>query len=238
MDLLTSTKNYTIVFNNGPPPGRSLKVAANNILSQENSHSISDYYQQKFKKKTSPLEEVTEENEDAVKKNNFITEKSVKKREKTREKAESEKRVTTGEKPKLVKSNDGWKKEFDSEKDIDLNVRKESERKISYTPVNVPKPQKQNIPINKPVPKPEKKTIDPKPSFSTKPKESNPKSVAKTANGKKPFSQVYEGADRNLVEQLQKEISECPNITFDDIAELDNAKGLLQEAVLLPRMMP
>ena len=65
-----------------------------------------------------------EENEDAVKKNNFLTEKSVKKREKTKEKVENEKRVTTGEKAKIVKSNKGWKKEFNSEKDIDLNVRK------------------------------------------------------------------------------------------------------------------
>lgn len=87
-----------------------------------------------------------------------------------------------------MKSSEGWKKEFDSEKDINLNVRKESERKISYTPVNVPKPQKQNILISKPIPKPEKKTIDTKPSSSTKVKEINSKSVAKTANGKKPFS--------------------------------------------------
>lgn len=29
-----------------------------------------------------------------------------------------------------------------------------------------------------------------------------------------------------------------PTISFDDIADLDNAKGLLQEAVLLPLKMP
>lgn len=55
--------------------------------------------------------------------------------------------------------------------------------------------------------------------------------------GKK-YSDVYEGADRNLVEQLERELTSCPNISFDDIAELDTAKNLLQEAVLLPRLMP
>lgn len=39
-------------------------------------------------------------------------------------------------------------------------------------------------------------------------------------NGKKKYSEVYEGPDRNLVELLEREISECPNVTFDDIAEL------------------
>jgi hypothetical protein len=58
--MLNSNKNYTIVFNNNSiPQGRSLKVAANNILSEENAHSISDYYQQKFNKKTTPLEDIS-----------------------------------------------------------------------------------------------------------------------------------------------------------------------------------
>lgn len=33
-------------------------------------------------------------------------------------------------------------------------------------------------------------------------------------------------------------MDKSPNITFDDIAELETAKGLLQEAVLLPLKMP
>ncbi len=52
MDQLSSSKNYTIVFNQNHPPGRSLKVAANSILNEDSAPSISDYYQQKFKKKT------------------------------------------------------------------------------------------------------------------------------------------------------------------------------------------
>ncbi len=55
--MLNSNRNYTIVFNNNSAPqGRSLKVAANNILTEEPTQSISDYYQQKFKKKSNPLD--------------------------------------------------------------------------------------------------------------------------------------------------------------------------------------
>lgn len=58
--MLNSAKNYTIVFNNNNnPPGRSLQVAANNILAEDTPQSISDYYKQKFKKKA-PLEEISE----------------------------------------------------------------------------------------------------------------------------------------------------------------------------------
>ena len=54
----------------------------------------------------------------------------------------------------------------------------------------------------------------------------------------KKYSEVYEGADRALVEQLERELVECPTIGFDDIADLETAKNLLQEAGLLPRLMP
>ncbi len=47
------------------------------------------------------------------------------------------------------------------------------------------------------------------------------------------------GPDSNLIEMLEREVlDKSPNIHFDDIAELDTAKGLLQEAVLLPLKMP
>jgi katanin p60 ATPase-containing subunit A1 len=47
------------------------------------------------------------------------------------------------------------------------------------------------------------------------------------------------GPDSNLIEMLEKEVlDKNPNVHFDDIAELENAKGLLQEAVLLPLKMP
>ena len=47
------------------------------------------------------------------------------------------------------------------------------------------------------------------------------------------------GPDKNLIEMLEKQVMDkSPNVAFDDIAELQTAKGLLQEAVLLPLKMP
>jgi len=47
------------------------------------------------------------------------------------------------------------------------------------------------------------------------------------------------GPDTNLIEMLEREVlDKSPNIQFEDIADLENAKGLLQEAVLLPLKMP
>ena len=54
MEQMNSAKNYTIVFNQNQQ-GRSLKVAASNILNEEGTPSISDYYRQKFRKRTSAL---------------------------------------------------------------------------------------------------------------------------------------------------------------------------------------
>lgn len=71
--MLNSAKNYTIIINNNPQ-GRSLKVAANNILNQENVPCISDYYNKKFKKKTA-LEDVAEEQEEQIKKVNVVSDK-------------------------------------------------------------------------------------------------------------------------------------------------------------------
>jgi len=47
------------------------------------------------------------------------------------------------------------------------------------------------------------------------------------------------GPDANLIEMLEKEVI-CfnPDVTFDDIAELEKAKDILEEAVLLPLIMP
>lgn len=45
--------------------------------------------------------------------------------------------------------------------------------------------------------------------------------------------------DRNLIEMLEREVMDrSPKVAFDDIADLETAKGLLQEAVLLPLKMP
>lgn len=47
------------------------------------------------------------------------------------------------------------------------------------------------------------------------------------------------GPDEQLIMMLEKEvIDKNPNVSFDDIAALDDAKQVIQETVLLPLMMP
>lgn len=48
-----------------------------------------------------------------------------------------------------------------------------------------------------------------------------------------------DGPDGGLIESLEMEVvDKKPCVSFDDIADLDNAKNILQEAVLLPILMP
>ena len=110
---MNSAKNYTIVFNhNNNPQGRSLQMAANNIL-QDGVPNIGDYYKNKFGKKVSALEEINEENQTEVKKNNFVADKVVKKRRNTDGKVEKKQSV---EKERLVKGPKGWRRQSDPEK--------------------------------------------------------------------------------------------------------------------------
>lgn len=63
----------------------------------------------------------------------------------------------------------------------------------------------------------------------------------KGANGERPkYSEVHSLAvDKELIEMIESEILDVnPDCKFDDIAGLDDAKGLLQEAVVLPMMCP
>ena len=47
------------------------------------------------------------------------------------------------------------------------------------------------------------------------------------------------GPDSDLIQMLEKDvIDRNPQVNFNDIAELDEAKKVLQEAVLLPLYMP
>ncbi len=64
-------------------------------------------------------------------------------------------------------------------------------------------------------------------------------------SNKSPFLQARyaetggEGPDTELIEMMEREVVDTnPNIKFEDIAELDNAKNLLKEAVLLPLLIP
>lgn len=108
MQMMNSAKNYTIIINNNPQ-GRSLKVAANNILNQENVPSISDYYNKKFKKKT-PLEDVAEEEEEQTKKVNVFSDKIKQKFDKSTNKKQEE-RLQSAKNQKIVKGANGWKRE-------------------------------------------------------------------------------------------------------------------------------
>jgi katanin p60 ATPase-containing subunit A1 len=48
-----------------------------------------------------------------------------------------------------------------------------------------------------------------------------------------------EGPDADLIKMLERDVvSKNPNVQFDDIAELEDAKRVLQEAVVLPLLMP
>ena len=53
-----------------------------------------------------------------------------------------------------------------------------------------------------------------------------------------PEDQGY-GPDTDLIEMVEREVVDMnPNVSFDDIAELENAKRALTEAVVLPLLMP
>ena len=72
---------------------------------------------------------------------------------------------------------------------------------------------------------------------SDKEKDKDPKA------GKSPFYLHYypegEGPDGELIEMVEREMMEkSPNVRFEDIAELEDAKNALKEAVLLPLLMP
>lgn len=48
-----------------------------------------------------------------------------------------------------------------------------------------------------------------------------------------------DGPDKDLIEMLEREVvDKNPCVRFEDIADLDNAKNILKEAVLLPILMP
>ncbi len=48
-----------------------------------------------------------------------------------------------------------------------------------------------------------------------------------------------DGPDADLIRALERDvIDRRPNVSFDDIAELNSAKTALKEAILLPLLMP
>jgi katanin p60 ATPase-containing subunit A1 len=76
-----------------------------------------------------------------------------------------------------------------------------------------------------------------------KPKDGKGKDGKGVDNGKSAFllSRYPDGngPDAELIEMLEREVVDAnPNVSFDDIAELNQAKKALQEAVLLPLIIP
>ena len=71
---------------------------------------------------------------------------------------------------------------------------------------------------------------------------SNSKNGAKASGDSEFMQSVYPdgaGPDADLIKMLERDvIDKNPNVSFDDIAELAEAKKILQEAVLLPILMP
>merc|ERR1712232_228762 len=53
------------------------------------------------------------------------------------------------------------------------------------------------------------------------------------------YGESGSGPDRDLIEMLERDcIDRCPQVTWDAIAGLEQAKALLEEAVVLPLVMP
>ena len=98
-------------------------------------------------------------------------------------------------------------------------------------------------------PKPMKRPSPPKPiknpPIKTPPIKTDPikKPPSKPKEKKKPYLEFLypdgKGPDSELIEMLEREVVDTnPNVSFDDIAELDQAKQALQEAALLPLIIP
>jgi len=100
----------------------------------------------------------------------------------------------------------------------------------------------------KPAPKRNVKSSDGRSGASNKPAENKAPIKAKVDTGRKPKEEKSEneeprfdgsGYDKDLVEGLERDIvQKNPNVRWNDIAELDEAKKLLNEAVVLPLLLP
>ena len=63
--MISSNKNYTIVFHNEQKSKHNLQLAAKNVIGDDSSaHLISDYYNKKFKKPAKPMDNIDEEDDD------------------------------------------------------------------------------------------------------------------------------------------------------------------------------
>ncbi|XP_045482266.1 katanin p60 ATPase-containing subunit A-like 1 [Harmonia axyridis] len=82
---------------------------------------------------------------------------------------------------------------------------------------------------------------DERPSSSKSDRDRDQEPVVKTEKTDEPEEKKFEchGMDRELADTLERDIvQKNPNIKWDDIADLHEAKRLLEEAVVLPMLMP
>ena len=116
-------------------------------------------------------------------------------------------------------------------------------------PANKPKQPPQQIirknttgdskPDSKPESKPSRNYEKPWAANAKDPKAEAAKSESKATTYLESVYPDGTGPDVELIQTLESNVIEKnPNISFDDIADLDEAKMLLQEAVLLPILMP
>ena len=105
-------------------------------------------------------------------------------------------------------------------------------------PINDKKPVKKES-ISKPVIPPKKQSNQ---KESVKDDKSKKKEKDKDSTKKSYLNHIYpdgNGPDSNLIEMLESEVvDQNPCVKFEDIAELQAAKNILKEAVLLPLLMP
>lgn len=128
------------------------------------------------------------------------------------------------------RSNYRPKPSFNQQKENRNQVKKNSINKASPNPV----PQNYS-------------DIDKKRAYDKPWKVDEKKDVKKNVNKGEPEKKTFlldrypngDGPDKDLIEMLEREvIDKNPCVRFEDIADLDNAKNILKEAVLLPILMP
>ena len=139
--------------------------------------------------------------------------------------------------PEVKKDPDVWDPPEDMPRyPIRKAVSKKEEKKKEYKPL-IPIDVEKKRNYDKPWKVPEVKT--PK-GAQEKNKKDN---VNEDSNKSKFLLNRYPpdgvGPDTDLIEMIEREVVETnPNVKFEDIAELDSAKKALQEAVLLPLLLP
>jgi len=76
-------------------------------------------------------------------------------------------------------------------------------------------------------------------NIDSKRDEKNPKEDEEEEEGEEEKRFDSSGVDKDLIDMLERDIvQKDPNIHWDDIADLNEAKRLLEEAVVLPMLMP